>query len=85
METMKKSDNIVSRVCHSLPHFKEHYLRLQRRRVLVIPKLLKYWIVLSLLYVYGLRKAELCHLKIIEVDLGQEKGPCSRGKGRKDR
>lgn len=55
------------------------------KRVLVTPKLLKHRIVLGLLYGCGLRNAELCNLKITDVDLDRKVVHVRQGKGRKDR
>jgi integrase/recombinase XerD len=53
--------------------------------ILSTPKLLKHRIVLALLYGCGLRNAELCNLKITDVDLDRRMVHVRKGKGRKDR
>ena len=55
------------------------------RLVLKTPKLLKHRLVLGLLYGCGLRNAELCNLKITDVDLDRKMLHVRNGKGRKDR
>jgi len=55
------------------------------RLLLKAPKLLKHRLILSLLYGCGLRNAELCNLKIIDLDLNRKMLHVRNGKGRKDR
>jgi len=55
------------------------------KHILKMPKLLKHRLVLGLLYGCGLRNAELCNLKISDVDLDRKMLHVRMGKGRKDR
>ena len=55
------------------------------RLLLKAPKLLKHRLILSLLYGCGLRNAELCNLKVNDLDLDRKMLHVRNGKGRKDR
>lgn len=55
------------------------------RRLLKTPHLLKHRLVLAMLYGCGLRRHELCNIKIQDVDLDRKMLHIRQGKGRKDR
>jgi len=55
------------------------------KRLLRTPGLLKHRLVLALLYGCGLRRFELCNVKIQDVDLDRKMLHIREGKGRKDR
>lgn len=55
------------------------------RTLLKTPHLLKHRLVLSMLYGCGLRRHELCNIKIQDVDLDRKMLHIREGKGRKDR
>jgi len=55
------------------------------KRLLTTPGLLKHRLVLALLYGCGLRRQELCNIKIQDVDLDRQMLHIREGKGRKDR
>ena len=55
------------------------------KQLLLIPKLLKHRLILALLYGCGLRSAELCNLRIADLDLHRQMLHVRNGKGRKDR
>jgi site-specific recombinase XerD len=55
------------------------------RRLLKKPDLLKHRLVLALLYGCGLRRFEVCNIKIPDVDLDRKMLHVREGKGRKDR
>lgn len=55
------------------------------KRLLKTPGLLKHRLVLALLYGCGLRRQELCNIKVQDVDLDRKMLHIREGKGRKDR
>ncbi|MCY1722308.1 tyrosine-type recombinase/integrase, partial [Prolixibacteraceae bacterium Z1-6] len=55
------------------------------KRLLKSPGLLKHRLVLGLLYGCGLRRQELCNIKIRDADLDRKMLHIREGKGRKDR
>ncbi len=55
------------------------------RLLLKTPHLLKHRLVLAMLYGCGLRRHELCNIKIQDVDLDRKMLHIRQGKGRKDR
>ncbi len=55
------------------------------RRLLKTPHLLKHRLVLAMLYGCGLRRHELCNIKIQDIDLDRKMLHIRQGKGRKDR
>ena len=55
------------------------------RTLLKTPHLLKHRLVLAMLYGCGLRRHELCNIKIQDVDLDRKMLHIRQGKGRKDR
>lgn len=55
------------------------------KRLLKTPRLLKHRLVLALLYGCGLRRQELCNIKIRDADLDRQMLHIREGKGRKDR
>jgi site-specific recombinase XerD len=59
--------------------------RQEIRLLLKTPHLLKHRLVLAMLYGCGLRRHELCNIKIQDVDLDRKMLHIREGKGRKDR
>ena len=55
------------------------------KRLLKTPDLLKHRLVLAILYGCGLRRHEICNIKIQDVDLDRKMLHIQEGKGRKDR
>ena len=55
------------------------------RLLLKTPHLLKHCLVLAMLYGCGLRRHELCNIKIQDIDLDRKMLHIRQGKGRKDR
>lgn len=55
------------------------------KRLLKAPQLLKHRLILAMLYGCGLRRQEVCNIKVQDVDFGRGVLHVREGKGRKDR